>query len=58
MVDENYAASVIGVFAGGDCIESGDDLTVQAVQDGKQAAIAIDNYLSGTVHQILPAKED
>lgn len=36
-----------GVFAGGDCIRSGEDLTVQAVEDGKQAAHAIDTYLKG-----------
>ncbi len=41
-VDENYRTSVSGVYAGGDCIASGEDLTVQAVEDGKQAAIACD----------------
>ncbi len=44
-VSENYETSIEGVFAGGDCIK-GDDLTVQAVQDGKQAAHAINEYLS------------
>lgn len=46
VVSENYQTSVKGVFAGGDCINS-DDLTVQAVQDGKQAALAIHKYLMG-----------
>jgi len=46
-VDENYQTSSAGVFAGGDAIQSGEDLTVQAVEDGKQAAIAIDKYLNG-----------
>ena len=44
-VSENHETSIEGVFAGGDCIK-GDDLTVQAVQDGKQAAYAINEYLS------------
>ncbi|GER04539.1 hypothetical protein JCM17846_22210 [Iodidimonas nitroreducens] len=35
-----------GIYAGGDCIQSGDDLTVQAVQDGKLAALAIDQALT------------
>ena len=37
--------SIPGVFAGGDCI-SGQDLTVQAVADGKGAAAAIHDYLN------------
>jgi glutamate synthase (NADPH/NADH) small chain len=43
-VDAEGATSVAGVFAGGDCV-SGEDLTVQAVEDGKVAAFAIDRYL-------------
>lgn len=39
------ATVVEGVWAGGDCICDGDDLTVTAVQDGKIAALAIDRYL-------------
>ncbi|MBV1900376.1 MAG: NAD(P)-dependent oxidoreductase [Kordiimonadaceae bacterium] len=45
-VGDNFETSIAGVFAGGDCIKSGDDLTVQAVEDGKQAAHAIDAYLA------------
>jgi dihydropyrimidine dehydrogenase (NAD+) subunit PreT len=45
-VDANYQTTDPGVFAGGDCIAMGEDLTVQAVEDGKQAALAIDRYLS------------
>ncbi|WP_169569030.1 NAD(P)-dependent oxidoreductase [Sneathiella limimaris] len=44
-VDDNRATSVPGVYAGGDCILGGEDLTVAAVQDGKLAAHAIDQYL-------------
>lgn len=40
-VNEHYETSLAGVFAGGDCIASGEDLTVQAVEDGKRAAIAV-----------------
>ena len=46
VVSDDYQTSIKGVFAGGDCIASGEDLTVQAVEDGKQAAHAIDRYLS------------
>ncbi|SDE47452.1 NAD(P)-dependent oxidoreductase [Kordiimonas lacus] len=42
---DGYATSLTGVFAGGDCVKSGEDLTVQAVEDGKQAAHAIDEFL-------------
>lgn len=35
------------IFAGGDCISGGEDLTVAAVQDGKLAAEAIHRQLSG-----------
>ena len=38
------ATSLPGVYAGGDCV-TGDDLTVQAVEDGKRAAFAMDEYL-------------
>ncbi len=46
-VSSTFATNVSGVFAGGDCIKNGEDLTVQAVEDGKQAAHAIDGYLKG-----------
>jgi glutamate synthase (NADPH/NADH) small chain len=46
-VDADGATSVAGVFAGGDCAGHGaTDLTVQAVQDGKLAAHAIDRFLA------------
>jgi len=45
-VNAEYETSLAGVWAGGDCIRSGDDLTVQAVEDGKQAAIAIHGKLT------------
>ena len=42
------ATAIEGVWAGGDCICDGEDLTVSAVQDGKIAAMAIDRYLRST----------
>jgi glutamate synthase (NADPH/NADH) small chain len=45
VVDESQATSLDHVWAGGDCVTGGDDLTVSAVQHGKVAAIAIDGYL-------------
>lgn len=46
VVDATYQTSLPGVYAGGDCIGSGEDLTVQAVEDGKRAAIAVDAALA------------
>jgi len=43
-VDAERHTSLPGVWAGGDCV-AGVDLTVQAVQDGKVAAHAIDRWL-------------
>ena len=45
-ITANFATNVSGVFAGGDCIDTGEDLTVQAVEDGKRAAHAINDYLT------------
>ena len=47
VVDESQATSLKGVWAGGDCVLGGDDLTVTAVQHGKLAALAIDRSLRG-----------
>ena len=44
-VDEERRTSLAGVWAGGDCIAGGEDLTVSAVQDGKLAAMSIDRFL-------------
>lgn len=45
VVDKDYQTSAPGVYAGGDCIRSGEDLTVQAVEDGKRAAVCVDAAL-------------
>ncbi len=44
-VDANRKTTLDNVWAGGDCVAGGQDLTVTAVQDGKLAAQAIDSYL-------------
>ena len=46
VVDEHYKTSLDKVWAGGDCVGGKVDLTVQAVEDGKQAAFAIDRMLA------------
>jgi dihydropyrimidine dehydrogenase (NAD+) subunit PreT len=51
-VDEERRTTLPGVWAGGDCVYGGTDLTVSAVQDGKVAALSIDRFLKtqkGTV---------
>ncbi|MCG8370879.1 MAG: NAD(P)-dependent oxidoreductase [Proteobacteria bacterium] len=45
VVDESHRTSLDKVWAGGDCVAGGDDLTVTAVQHGKLAAIDIDRRL-------------
>lgn len=51
-VDDHFRTGVAGIYAGGDCVAPGQDLTVQAVQHGKLAAHAIHNDLqSSDIHQ-------
>ena len=45
VVDEEQKTTLDNVWAGGDCVVGGDDLTVSAVQHGKLAAVAIDKQL-------------
>jgi glutamate synthase (NADPH/NADH) small chain len=45
-VDAERRTSMPGVWAGGDCIAGGEDLTVVAAQDGKLAAESIHRALS------------
>lgn len=45
VVDAEHRTSLERVWAGGDCIVGGEDLTVSAVQHGKLAAISIDKFL-------------
>ena len=46
-VNEEMKTSLPNVWAGGDCVASGVDLTVQSVEDGKVAAQSIDRHLRG-----------
>jgi len=46
-VDEERRTTLAKVWAGGDCIAGGLDLTVSAVEDGKRAAASIDAALRG-----------
>ncbi|WP_395020566.1 NAD(P)-dependent oxidoreductase [Dongia sp.] len=50
VVDQDFKTSMPKVWAGGDCVASGTDLTVQSVQDGKLAAHAIDRALRRNGH--------
>ena len=45
-VDAEKRTSVKGIWAGGDCIAGGQDLTVSAVDDGRRAAESIHHALS------------
>jgi glutamate synthase (NADPH/NADH) small chain len=46
-VDDERRTSMPGVWAGGDCVAGGEDLTVAAVEDGKRAAESIHQALMG-----------
>lgn len=46
LVDDERRTSLKGVWAGGDCVYGGQDLTVAAVEDGKIAARSIDAALT------------
>ncbi len=47
VIDGWHRTSMEKVWAGGDCVAEGEDLTVSAVQHGKVAAIDIDRFLRG-----------
>ncbi len=46
MVNEVGRTSIAGIWAGGDCASGGDDLTVTAVAEGRNAAEDIHAALS------------
>ena len=48
-VDAHFRTALPGIYAGGDCVAPGQDLTVQAVQHGKLAALAIHNDIQSKV---------
>lgn len=49
VIDVDGKTSLSNVWAGGDCVHGGEDLTVAAVADGRDAAIAIDAALRTTL---------
>lgn len=55
-VDAERRTSWAGVWAGGDCVAGGQDLTVAAVEDGKQAAHSMDRALMGRAAGSLAAE--
>jgi glutamate synthase (NADPH/NADH) small chain len=50
-VDDEKRTSLPGVWAGGDCIAGGQDLTVTAVEDGKRAAASINAFLAAKIRK-------
>ena len=48
-VDAEGRTTRAGVWAGGDCVDAGDDLTVTAVAQGRDAAESINRFLTGSV---------
>jgi glutamate synthase (NADPH/NADH) small chain len=53
-VDSSFRTALAGVYAGGDCVAPGQDLTVQAVQHGKLAAHSIHNDIHSTLGAAWP----
>ncbi len=51
VADDDGRTGVPGLYAGGDCRLGGRDLTVEAVQDGKRAALAIHAQLVAAARQ-------
>jgi glutamate synthase (NADPH/NADH) small chain len=56
-VSGDRRTSLNGVWAGGDCVAGGEDLTVTAVQDGKVAAHSIDRYLRPQTEQVVVVEQ-
>jgi dihydropyrimidine dehydrogenase (NAD+) subunit PreT len=48
--DAEKRTSVAGIWAGGDCIAGGQDLTVSSVDDGRRAAESINEFLKANHH--------
>jgi glutamate synthase (NADPH/NADH) small chain len=51
VTDDDGRTSLAKVWAGGDCTYGGRDLTVEAVEHGKRAAISVDRSLRGSAAQ-------
>lgn len=48
-----FQTNLEGVFAGGDVIDNGNKIAIQAIADGKNAAKVIHSYLNGAIQPIL-----
>jgi glutamate synthase (NADPH/NADH) small chain len=53
-VDARLRTALPGVYAGGDCVAPGQDLTVQAVEHGKLAALAIHRQFQSQAEAAWP----
>ena len=53
-VDGRFRTALPGIYAGGDCIAPGQDLTVQAVQHGKLAALSIHQDIQSKTEAAWP----
>jgi dihydropyrimidine dehydrogenase (NAD+) subunit PreT len=51
-VDKQRRTSLPGIWAGGDCVAGGADLTVTAVEDGKVAAASINAALGAQAKKV------
>jgi glutamate synthase (NADPH/NADH) small chain len=54
LIDDCFRTALPGVYAGGDCVAPGQDLTVQAVQHGKLAALAIHHDIQSKAEAAWP----
>ena len=57
---ETMRTNIDGIFAGGDAVEDGPTVVIDAIRDGQKAARAIDAYVSGKpapVHPFVVRKE-
>lgn len=55
LVDERLRTTLPGIYAGGDCVAPGQDLTVQAVQHGKLAALSIHQDIEVRIDENMEA---
>ena len=53
-IDERFRTALPGIYAGGDCVAPGQDLTVQAVQHGKLAAHSIHHDIQANTEAAWP----
>ncbi|NNG25319.1 NAD(P)-dependent oxidoreductase [Telluria aromaticivorans] len=53
-IDNRFRTALPGIYAGGDCVAPGQDLTVQAVQHGKLAALSIHEDIQSKTEAAWP----